>query len=72
MKQGNVEMVVYLPDGGEVEVDLSGAAGELEADWFDPSSGAVADKFSVEGGGKVILTAPFGGHAVLYLYQNQT
>ena len=69
LEPGRAELIVYLPDGGKVEVDLSGVTGSLSAEWFDPTSGSVADKFTLDGGGKPVLPAPFGGHAVLYLHQ---
>ncbi len=31
--------LVYLPDGGTTELNLSGASGELRVQWFDPRSG---------------------------------
>ncbi len=30
------EYLVYLPDGGDVTVDLSAAAGRLNVEWFNP------------------------------------
>lgn len=71
LEPGREQLVVYLPDGGPVEVDLGAIDGALRAEWFDPTSGAVADIFMVEGGGKISLSAPFGGHAVLYLYRQE-
>ena len=65
---GKAEYLVYLPGGGPVEVDLSAGAGTMVAEWFDPTSGSTADIFSIEGGGPVSLSAPFGGHAVLYIH----
>lgn len=29
----------FLPDGGEVSVDLSGANSHFEVEWFDPKTG---------------------------------
>ncbi len=61
------EYVVYLPEGGRVTVDLSAVSGPLGAEWFDPKSGETEGKVTVSGGGKVDLTAPFAGDAVLCL-----
>ncbi|MBW7995863.1 MAG: cellulase family glycosylhydrolase [Candidatus Glassbacteria bacterium] len=69
LESGREELVVYLPDGGAVEVDLGGIPGTLEGEWFDPTCGVTADRFGIDGGGRVSLTAPFGGHAVLYLHR---
>lgn len=61
------EYLVYLPDGGEVTVDLSAATGELAAEWFDPRNDKVRLAAAVVGGGKRQLNPPFDGPAVLYL-----
>ncbi len=61
------EYLVYLPDGGSVRVDLSGAAGGFGAEWFNPTTGKTESRTTVAGGGKVELTAPSGGDAVLYV-----
>ncbi|MDQ8180624.1 DUF5060 domain-containing protein [Pelagicoccus sp. SDUM812005] len=50
--------LVYLPEGGEVKLDLSGASGKFKVDWFNPREGGKLLKGSVkrvEGGGKVSL-----------------
>ncbi len=62
-----VEYLVYLPEGGEVTVDLSGGAGQFTVEWFNPSTGEVAPANEVTGGAKREFTAPFGGDAALYL-----
>jgi hypothetical protein len=61
------EYLVYLPDGGEVNVDLSAAPGTLAVEWFDPRTGVATDGGTVEAGPKRSLQAPFKGDAVLYL-----
>ena len=61
------EYLVYLPEGGEVTVDLSAAAGSLAVEWFNPMTGAGNQGPMAQGGGKRSLTAPFEGEAVLYL-----
>ena len=62
-----VEYLVYLPEGGEVEVDLSAAAGELSAEWFRPDRGEPVSSTGVPGAERRTFTAPFDGDAVLYL-----
>lgn len=60
--------IVYLPDGGPVAVDLSGASGPFEARWIHPVEGtATKAKDAVEGGARRTLSAPFPGDAVLHL-----
>ncbi|OQC65723.1 MAG: hypothetical protein BWX48_02236 [Verrucomicrobia bacterium ADurb.Bin006] len=61
------EYLVYLPNGGEVTMDLSGATGMLVAEWFNPRTGAPTNAGTVEGGAKRSLRAPFEGDAVLHL-----
>ncbi|MBN1669701.1 MAG: hypothetical protein JXR37_01630 [Kiritimatiellae bacterium] len=61
------EYLVYLPDGGEVSVDLGAAKGKLAVEWFNPSTDEATEGDPVEGGDRVELTAPFQGHAVLYI-----
>jgi hypothetical protein len=63
----DTEYLVYMPQGGEVTVDLSAATGEFHGEWFDPSRGETAGTLGVKGGGKASLKAPFAGDAVLYL-----
>lgn len=46
------ELVAYLPDGGNVALDLSGLSGSLTARWFNPCDGKFEDTFKVEGGDK--------------------
>jgi hypothetical protein len=67
LAQPGVEYLVYLPTGDDVTVDLSGAAGQFPARWFNPTTGVETDGGTAAGGGKRSLTAPFQGDAVLYL-----
>ncbi len=59
------EYLVYQPGSGAFSVSL--AAGSYAAEWFNPATGAVSSGGSVNGGGTVGFTPPFGGTAVLYL-----
>ncbi len=65
-----VEYLVYLPEGGEVIVDLSGGEGGFTGEWFNPARGEAAGRLTVAGGGAQTLTAPFTGDAVLYLHRD--
>ena len=50
--------LVYLADGGSTELDLSGVAGDLQVQWFNPRTGGNLEDGSVRrvaGGGKVPL-----------------
>lgn len=66
------EYLVYLPTGGEVEVDLHATPGALQVEWFNPESGKITPGEMVIGGERQAFTAPFSGDAVLYLYQNSS
>ena len=61
--------IVYLPDGGEVDVDLSGAAGSFLVEWIHPVEGTITKGEPVAGGGNRTLKAPFAGPAVVHLRQ---
>lgn len=56
-KKGEIYLV-YLPDGGTAELDLSGTTGAFTLLWFNPREGGEMRKgsvTSVQGGGKVSL-----------------
>jgi hypothetical protein len=61
------EYLVYLPEGGEVTVDLSAAPGPFEIEWMHPTEATVTRSGQAAGGTKQVFTAPFSGDAVLYL-----
>jgi len=61
------EYLVYLPAGGEVNVDLSGAAGEFQVEWIHPVEGNRTPDGSAGGGATRTFKAPGSGGAVLHL-----
>lgn len=63
------EYLVYLPQGGTVQVNLSAVSGQLSVEWFNPATGIAQPGNPVMGGETHNFTPPFGGDAVLYLYQ---
>jgi hypothetical protein len=65
------EYLVYVPEGGEVTVDLSAAKGTLAVEWFNPSTAVATNDGPLEGGAKRTLKSPFEGDAVLYIVENQ-
>lgn len=67
LRRPGKEYLVYLPDGGGAQVDLSAAKGHLAVEWFNPSTGKTIVSDAVEGGRRVGFQAPFSGDAVLYL-----
>lgn len=53
--------LVYLPTGGNSELDLSKASGEFTVQWFNPRAGGELESGTVKslkGGGKVKLGSP--------------
>jgi hypothetical protein len=70
LAEEGVSYVVYLYDGGTVSVDLtavSGTPGTVQADWFDPRTGAFQAAPAVSGGAARTFTAPAAGDWVLRL-----
>lgn len=64
------EYIVYLENGGPVEVDLTGAEGTLRAEWLDPRSGArTAIAAEIPGGGIRRFEKPAGADWVLHIYR---
>ena len=64
---GKAEILVYLPVGPWVTVDLTAISGTLSVEWFNPSTGAVSLRENIPGGDHRELSAPFAGDAVLFL-----
>lgn len=53
--------LVYLPEGGATELDLSAGRGMFTVKWFNPRTGGVptiVGAGALEGGGKAVITAP--------------
>jgi hypothetical protein len=53
--------LVYLPEGGAGELDLSGATGTFDVHWFNPREGGALQTGtlrSLEGGAKISLGEP--------------
>lgn len=59
--------LVYLPEGGEVRVELSAVRGQVSAEWLDPRTGETRDGGEAQGGSWVAWSAPAAGDAVLCL-----
>lgn len=62
------EIIIYLPLGGDVNVDLSLAPGNLSVEWYNPITGKYAEQGITIGGGPAAFTTPFNGDAVLHIY----
>lgn len=67
--EDEAEYLVYIPDGGNVDVDLSDSTADLSVEWFDPQNGKIVKAPTVSGGDAQSFSAPFSGDAVLYIYR---
>jgi hypothetical protein len=67
LAQPGAAYIVYLPDGGEVTVDLSGTDARFDTEWIHPIEGTTTAAEPVTGGAQRILKAPAAGPAVLFL-----
>ena len=65
------EYIVYLPEGGEVTVDLTPVSGQIIVEWIHPVDGKTEPGEETLGGAKRTLRAPFSGDAVLHLKAKQ-
>lgn len=61
------QYLVYLPEGGEVEVDLSAATGKLTVEWIRPVEGSSVLAGETAAGGRQVFRSPFLDDAVLFL-----
>jgi len=59
--------IVYLPEGGEVTVDLTAAKDRFDTEWIHPIEGTVTPGEPVAGGEKRSLKSPLTGPVVLFL-----
>ena len=65
------EYLVYLPDGGEVTVDLSTDSGAMRVQWMKPVEGRLIAGKTIAGGSRQTFRPPFNGDAVLYIVNNK-
>ncbi len=63
----NAELLVYIPNGPWITVDLGKFDRSFLVEWFNPSNGEFRQGEAVSGGGRRALKAPFEGDAVLHL-----
>ncbi len=62
------EYVVYLPDGGSVQVSLTEGRKSLRARWFNPRTGEYTTGPEIKRRSKMSFKAPFPGDAVLHVF----
>ena len=64
--RGDGEYVAYVPEGGEIAIDLKGTTEPLIVRWLNPLSGEVKDGGEIQGGDRRSIEAPWA-EAVLHL-----
>jgi uncharacterized protein DUF6298/uncharacterized protein DUF4038 len=72
LAQPGVAYIVFLPDGGGVTVDLSGANGNLNVEWIHPVEGTTVPADPVAGGRRQDMKSPLAGSSVLYVHRTRS
>jgi hypothetical protein len=65
--QAGQAYLVYLPDGGNLNLDLTASSNSFSAQWFNPRDGSVKAIAPVAGGGVRSFSAPDGNDWALVL-----
>ncbi len=60
--------LVYLPDGGEATLNLTGINGEFNVQWVHPTQGTLSSITTIPGDARQTLKAPYPGHAAVYVW----
>ena len=68
LAEPGVSYVVFAPEGGDVEVDLTTASSSFQGEWHNVASGMIAKADAVTGGAKRLLHPSFPDAAVLFLH----
>ena len=58
--ESGTKHVAFLPQGGEVQIDLGHVRGKLSGRWFDPTTGRYGAALTETGGAIRSFTSPFG------------
>ncbi len=61
--------LAYLPEGGQVTIDLRDTKGAFQLEWFDTMAHCVVGQNSVEAGRSQRLTSPCAGESALFLFR---
>jgi len=64
------EYIIYLPDSGVVNADLTTDSCLMMASWFNPLDGTYADTLVMQGGSIENFASPYQNDAVLHLFPN--
>jgi len=69
LAEPGVSYLVFVPEGGDVEVDLTAGRGPFAAEWRNVATGETVAATAVPGGERQRVPAPFSEPAVLFLQQ---
>lgn len=69
LAEPGVSYVVFAPEGGDLEVDLTATSSSFQVEWHNVASGMITKGDAVTGGAKQLLDPPFTGAAVLFLHR---
>jgi len=64
------EYIIYLPDGGTVNLDLTADSITFNAKWYNPVDGTYGDESTREGGTIQSYTSNYSDDAVLHVFPN--
>jgi len=68
LAEPGVSYVVFAPEGGEVEINLTETKSSFTAEWHEVNSGTISGAGPLSGGSKQLIMPPFQGAAVLFLH----
>jgi len=68
LAEPGVSYVIFAPEGGEVEINLTDTKATFTVEWHDVNSGKISAAGPLSGGSKQLMKPPFQGPAVLFLH----
>jgi len=68
LAERGVSYVIFAPEGGEVEINLTDTKATFTVEWHDVNSGKISEAGPLTGGSKQLVKPPFQGPAVLFLH----
>ena len=64
------EYLTFSPWNGPIRLDLTGAPGEMDVEWFRPATGTYENGGSISGGEVRTFSSPFPDETVLRVYSS--
>lgn len=71
LAEPGVSYVIFAPEGGEVEINLTDTKSTFTVEWHEVNSGKVFEADPLTGGSKQLMKPPSQGRAVLYLHASR-